>query len=43
MLTYYRYKVDKGMMDLSEVPEPYQRMLREEYSKNVADGVITEA
>jgi hypothetical protein len=43
MLTYYRYKVDKGMMDLSEVPEPYQRMLREEYSKKVADGVITEA
>lgn len=28
MLTYYRYKVDKGMMLLSEVPEPYQTQMR---------------
>lgn len=30
MLSYYRYKVDKGMMSLSEVPEPYQSQLRAE-------------
>jgi hypothetical protein len=30
MLTYYKYKVDKGMMLLNEVPEPYQSMMRNE-------------
>ncbi|MCM3411219.1 hypothetical protein [Metabacillus litoralis] len=30
MLTYYRYKVEKGMMDISEVPQPYQDMLSAE-------------
>lgn len=30
MLNYYRYKVDKGMMVLADVPEPYQQMLRDE-------------
>jgi hypothetical protein len=30
MLSLYRYMVDNGMKKLSEVPEPYQRMLREE-------------
>jgi hypothetical protein len=43
MLTYYRYKVDKGMIQLTDVPEPYQSMLHEEYSKKIADGVITQA
>lgn len=28
MESYYGYRVDKGMMELSEVPEPYQTMLR---------------
>ncbi|MFC4103592.1 hypothetical protein [Paenibacillus xanthanilyticus] len=28
MLTYYRYKVDKGMMALADVPNPYQSQLR---------------
>lgn len=30
MLAYYRYRVQKNMMELSEVPEPYQGMLRSE-------------
>lgn len=30
MLTYYKYKVDKGMMTLAAVPEPYQSMMRAE-------------
>jgi hypothetical protein len=30
MITYYKYKVDNDMMKLSEVPEPYQKMMREE-------------
>lgn len=30
MLAYYRYKVEKGMITLEQVPEPYQSMLREE-------------
>lgn len=30
MLTYYRYKVEKGMMMLVDVPEPYQKQLRAE-------------
>jgi hypothetical protein len=30
MLTYYKYKVDKGYMTLSDVPEPYQGMMRAE-------------
>lgn len=30
MLTYYRYKVEKGMMTLEEVPQPYRDMLRSE-------------
>ncbi|WP_308637727.1 hypothetical protein [Paenibacillus silvisoli] len=28
MLTYYKYKLDKGMITLSQVPEPYQTQLR---------------
>lgn len=30
MLNLYRYKIQKGMMTLAEVPEPYQKMLRNE-------------
>jgi hypothetical protein len=30
MLNLYRYMLDNGMKTLSEIPEPYQRMLREE-------------
>lgn len=30
MMTYYKYKVDKGMMELKDVPEPYQGMMRKE-------------
>jgi hypothetical protein len=30
MLAYYKYKVDKGYMTLSEVPQPYQQMMRDE-------------
>lgn len=30
MLNLYRYMVDNNMKKLSEVPEPYQQMLRDE-------------
>lgn len=30
MLAYYRYKVEKGMMELVDVPEPYRSMLEAE-------------
>jgi len=30
MLTYYKYKVDNNMMKLKDVPEPYQRIMRDE-------------
>jgi hypothetical protein len=30
VLNYYRYKLDKGMMTIDEVPQPYQDMLRAE-------------
>lgn len=30
MLNYYRYKVQKSMMALEDVPEPYQAQLRNE-------------
>ena len=30
MLNLYRYMVDNGMKQLSDVPEPYQSMLRDE-------------
>lgn len=30
MMTYYKYKVDKGMLQLTDVPEPYQSMMRAE-------------
>ena len=30
MLSYYRYKVEKGMMTIDQVPEPYQTQLRAE-------------
>lgn len=30
MLNYYRYKLDKGMMTIDQVPEPYQEQLRAE-------------
>jgi hypothetical protein len=29
MLSYYKYKVDKGQMDLADVPWDYQKQLRE--------------
>lgn len=28
MLTYYKYKVDNGQIQLSQVPEPYQTQMR---------------
>lgn len=30
MLNLYRYLIEKGMKRLSDVPEPYQSMLRAE-------------
>lgn len=30
MLNLYKYMIDNNMKKLSEVPEPYQRMLREQ-------------
>jgi hypothetical protein len=30
MLNLYRYMVDNNMKKLSEVPQPYQQMLRDE-------------
>lgn len=30
MLSLYRYMIDNGMKELSEVPEPYQSMLKKE-------------
>lgn len=30
MLNLYRYMVDNGMKTLSEVPEPYKQMLKNE-------------
>jgi hypothetical protein len=39
MLTYYKYKVDKGMMELTDVPEPYQSMLREKYEEEKTEAL----
>lgn len=30
MLSYYRYKLEKSMMTIDQVPEPYQTQLRAE-------------
>lgn len=30
MMTYYKYKVERGMLQLADVPEPYQSMMRAE-------------
>lgn len=31
MLAYYRYKLQKGLMELGQVPEPYRSKLAEEH------------
>lgn len=38
MLTFYRYKVDKGMMLLSAVPDPYQIQMRNEGYTDGTEG-----
>lgn len=35
MLSYYRYKVDHGMMTIDQVPEPYQSQLLAEQAASV--------
>lgn len=40
MLAYYRYKVEKGMMTLEQVPQPYQDMLRAEVTPEPVEGTI---
>lgn len=44
MLSYYKYKVDHGMMTLDQVPEPYQTQLREEgYTDSTSTSTTTTA
>ena len=42
MLAYYRYKLDKGMMTIDQVPEPYQSQLRNEGYGVAGDAVDTQ-
>jgi hypothetical protein len=38
MLNLYRYMLDNGMKKISDIPEPYQGMLREEGYSDEANG-----
>ncbi|SEM82116.1 hypothetical protein SAMN05518847_101889 [Paenibacillus sp. OV219] len=38
MLTYYRYKLEKGMMTLADVPEPYRTQLQGPLNTDQGDG-----
>lgn len=42
MLAYYRYKVQKNMMTIDQVPEPYQSQLRAEMEPAPAPEPIEE-
>ncbi|MGG1633639.1 hypothetical protein [Paenibacillus sp. NRS-1760] len=39
MLTFYKFRVDNGMLQLSEVPNPYQNQMRlQGYTDTVEEG-----
>lgn len=41
MMSLFKYLLENGMKKLADIHEPYQSMLRDEYSQKVVNGEIT--